>query len=516
MQVKKDALPSVSRRTFIAGACTAAGLAALSRISLVQPALAYEGGTSMTVAWTSNQGDYSLDPAYNYMGWQGSYLGIYEQLYRINGSFEPEAFLAESAEPNEDYSVWTITIRGGITFQNGNPCDAAAVKASLERAIKMNPLGVASIEADGQTLTVTLEVPNVGFANELCEPVTSIIDTQSGTADEMPVGTGPFAMESVDAMGNVELDAYADYWQGKPAVGHVTALYITDDASKVAALQSGEVQALMNIGDDQLPLFQNNTDFSVNQTNQARSHMLYFNMRNETMQDPLVRQAICKCVNRDGYVNAIYGGCAEAAPGIFPAESGYADGVSQETYDLDGARALLEQAGYTEVDGHLEKDGQPLTLTFCTYVANAALPKVCEVMASDLASIGVTVNIEVAEKIAERLGADDWHVGTMAYSTLPTGNPSTYLNAVVKSDGGANYGSYANEEVDALLHELAETADHDERAAIVEQVQNIALGEWGYCYIVHALVNDVCASNVADLAMQGQYDWLNYKMSISE
>lgn len=517
---KSRAAISCTRRAFVGAACLGASALALGLSSLA-PAPARADGEALTVAWTSNQGDTSLDPAYNYMGWQGSYLGIYEQLFRIDGSFEPQPLLAASAT-SEDFATWTITLRDGVTFQNGSACDAAAVKASLERAIEQSPrcakaLGISSMEADGLVLTVTLAEPNVGFVNELCEPVTSIIDVNAGADAEKPVGTGPFAIQDVDASGNVELAAYDGYWQGAPHVSHVSALYLTDDASKVTALQTGEVQALMNVGDDQLPLFESNPDFTVNQTNQARAHMLYFNMESDVMSDLLVREAVCMCVNRDGLVNAVYGGAAESAPGVFPEVSGYAEGVSQPGYDPDGARGLLEQAGWSDSDGdgYLDKDGKRLTLTFCTYQANAALPKICEVMASDLAQIGVEVKVEVADKIAERLGKGGWDVGTMAYSTLPTGNPATYLTAVMSTDGSANYGHYSSDAVDKLLAQLAGESDHDRRAQIVEDVQKQALGDYAYCYVVHALVNDVCDARVKHLAMQGQYDWLSHETELA-
>ena len=167
---------------------------------------------TMSVAWTSNAGEYNLDPTNNYMGWQGSYLGIYEQLFRIDGSFQVQPLLAESAEMTGP-TTWKITIRDNITFQNGKAVDAQAVKASLQRAIDKNTraaksLDIKNMTAEGQVLTVETNTQNVGFKNELCEPVTSIIDVDSGAADDRPVGTGPFKMENEDSSGNVDLTAY--------------------------------------------------------------------------------------------------------------------------------------------------------------------------------------------------------------------------------------------------------------------------------------------------------------------
>ncbi len=91
----------------------------------------------MNVAWTSNAGEYNLDPTNNYMGWQGSDLGIYQQLFRIDANFDPQPMLAESAEMEND-TTWKITIREGVTFQNGNELNAQAVADCLNRTISMN------------------------------------------------------------------------------------------------------------------------------------------------------------------------------------------------------------------------------------------------------------------------------------------------------------------------------------------------------------------------------------------
>lgn len=481
------------------------------------------GGQSLTVAWTSNQGDHSLDPANNYMGWQGSYLGVYEQLFRIDGDFNVQPMLAESAETADGGLTWVLKVRDGVTFQNGKALDAEAVKDSLQHSIDgsaraKSSLGIASMRAEGQTLTVTLSAPNLYFKNELSEPVASVIDVDSGADQSTPVGTGPFKISSMDSSGNVELDGYEGYWQGTPKLSHVTALYLTDDTSKVNALQSGEVQALMNVGDDQLSLFQNDPRYSVHQTNQARANMLYFNMNSPIMQDAKVREAVSKLVDRDSYINSIYSGAAEAAPAAFPEESGWATGVKQAGYDVDGARELLREAGYadTDGDGYLDKDGRRLQVTFATYQANASLPKICEVMSAQLAQVGIDAKVEVAEKIADRLNSGNWDIGTLAVNTLPTGNPLTYLSSVMGQSGNQNYGKYANPEIDALLAELKTTSDSARQHEIVTQIQNLALADHAYVYVAHALVNDVCASDVKSLAMQGQYDWLNWQTSVAK
>ncbi len=517
---------SIKVAAAFSGAAVAWSLAGCTSNDTVEDAATGSATTvassSMAVAWTSNQGDYSLDPAHNYMGWQGSYLGIYEQLWRINAEFEPEPFLAQSATSSDGGTTWEIQLRDGITFQNGRPLDAEAVQLSLERSIARNvrcaaALDIAHMDAFDNTLSITLGTQNPFFINELCEPVCSIIDVASGTGDELPVGTGPYQLQSIDANGNAELVAYEGYWQGTPATSQVSAYYLTDDTSKINALRSGEVSAVMNVGAEYLALFEGVSDYALNQTNQARAHMLYFNMQSEYMADELVREALCCCIDRESYVASIYADAAEAALGTFPEAGGWSDGVTQTDYDLERARELLEAAGFAkDAEGYFARDGERLSLRLVTYEANAALPRICEVLSSTLSQLGVESTIELAEQISARLGDGSWDVATMAYSTLPTGNPVSYLAAVMESSGTANYGGYVNSEVDALIAELRVAADEERQHDLVREIQQIALGEHAYCYIAHALVNDISSACVHNLAMQGQTDWLNHEMYVEQ
>ena len=104
----------------------------------------------------------------------------------------------------------------------------------------------------------------------------------------------------------------------------------------------------------------------------------------------------------------------------------------------------------------------------------------------------------------------------MAYSTLPTGNPYTYLSTVLGTDGSANYGKYSNAQVDELLAQLKQTKDEATQKQLVQQIQQIALDDHAYVYMVHMLVNDVTAANVENLKMHGQYDWLSYQMDYKD
>lgn len=476
---------------------------------------------TVTVALSSNGGT-SLDPTDNYQGWWALKMGVYETLFKIDSDFEVQPMLADSYSQVDD-TTWKLHIRDGVTFQNGKPLDAAAVKASLERMIGISTRGakaldIASMDADGQDLTVVTNGENATFVNELCEPVCSIIDVDAGTDfTTAPVGTGPYAIQSVDTAGNCELTKFDDYWQGTPKVKNLSVKFIVDDAAKISAMQSGEIQAATTIAADQVELFSDTSRYTVSRNNNGRVHMLYFNMNSETMQDSAVREALGMCIDRDTYADTIYAGSATPTMGCFPEASGFSDGVTAETYDLDKAQQILQQAGYadTDGDGYLDKDGKNLTLTFATYEANAELPKICEVLSSTLKDIGIEVKIDVADKIATRLSTNDWDVATMAYNTLPTGDGLAYLKAVMGTDSSANYGNYSNDTVDSLIAQMTEEPDVSKRKELAQQIQQEALDDFAYVYMVHIVNTNVTSANVTNLTMDGQYYYVNYQMDVT-
>lgn len=511
-----------------AAACACAALAAACALGLsacsggASTAGSAESTEELTVAWNSNTGDYSLDPTNNYMGWQGSYLGIYEALYRIDGDFQVNPWLASDAQQVSD-TTWVFTIREGVTFQNGKAVDGAAVKASLENAIAKSKRAastsaITSIEADGQKVTITTSKPVPLLPGELSEPVFSIIDVNSGTADTMPVGTGPYMMDSEDASGNVELSSYDGYWQGAPAVKTVHARYINDATAKQNALKSGEVQGITGIPNDAVSQYANNSAYSVYSTNTARMHMLYFNTQSPITSDPAVRQALSMLVDKETLAETLYAGQAKAAHAAFPDNSAYASGVTEAYYNRDQAAKILADAGWADTDGDgiLDKDGTKLSVHMVTYAANAELPKMCEALSSEFAKVGIDSDIEVAEKISNRLGEGDWEIGTMAFSVLPTGNPYTHLAAVMAADGTYNFGKYSNDAVNSLLDEMSTTSDGNQLASLAEQVQQQAFNDYAYLYVEETMSNDVTSSKVQNLYMRGQYDWLNYQVTVNE
>ncbi|HMQ25156.1 MAG TPA: ABC transporter substrate-binding protein, partial [Acidimicrobiales bacterium] len=151
---------------------------------------------------------------------------IYDPLTLANADGEVQPNLLESFDHNEDYSVWTLVAREGVTFHDGTPFDADAIAYNIE-ADKASPLTgkafayIDTVESDGDmTVTVTAKGPWVSFPAFLTGQLgyqaspTWLEDVAAGTAaaDE-PVGTGPFVYESYEPGGVFAATANPDYWR---------------------------------------------------------------------------------------------------------------------------------------------------------------------------------------------------------------------------------------------------------------------------------------------------------------
>ena len=160
--------------------------------------------------------------------------------------------LADSWE-HPDGNTWVLHVRDGVTFHNGKAVDGAAVKASFERAMKMQERAVTaakieSIEADGQNVTIKTTEPFGAFLANISEPMYSIVDVDAGTDfATAPVATGPFKVTGFEVNSYIELERYEGYWNGASDVDTMTIRCVEDDGSRGRALQSGELDIVQRV-----------------------------------------------------------------------------------------------------------------------------------------------------------------------------------------------------------------------------------------------------------------------------
>ena len=451
-------------------------------------------------------GGEGMDPGDGYQGWACIRNGVGETLFRLTDELEAEPWLVEDYSLSDDQLTWTLTLKEGITFQNGRALDAQAVLDCLERTVGMNDraakdLMIASMSAEGLTLSITTTAPNPVLPNSLCDPYACIIDV---TAEEdfaaHPVGTGPYMVERYLPDQETVVVPYDGYWNGTPKLERIRIVAMDGDTMALA-LQTGEIDAAYAMAYEGQTLFRDDPDYNLQTVATSRIYKLYYNFHNEHLASPNVRKALNMLVDKASYGAVAMSGFGSAATGCFPENTPYSQGLTATTFDVEGARALLAAEGYADTDGDgiLDKDGSPLSFSLVTYSSRAELPALSAAFQSQCGQVGIDVSVTVSESVDDLLKADQFDIAAYAFVTLPTGDPSSYLNTVMGADGWSNFGHYENPEIQTLLEELDHTFDPDARASLAAQIVQIALDDDAYCFMDHLEMSLVTSAAVSGL-----------------
>lgn len=467
----------------------------------------------------------NVDPASGAYAWVGMRSGVMESLFKFDDSMNVQENLAEGYSVSDDGLTWTIELRDGVLFQSGNVMDTAAVKASLERTCSMQSraekeLNIASIEADGNTLKITTREPNPVLPNCLCDPYSGIVDVKSLDADgNATIGTGPFKLVEYVENERLELDAFDDYWAGKPASKHVTIRSTSDLDASTLALQKGELDACYGLPYDARDLFDGTNGFKISQAATSRVYKVYFNLEHAFTGDPNFRKAVCMAVDRVNYANVLVNGAGTPTKTTFPAATAFSDAsmlTNVPDFDMDGAKALLAQSGYVDSDGDgfLDKDGKKVSLQIITY-GRTGLPQTSQALQSALRQLGMDVSFEQLDSTEDRGHAGTFDLSVYAEVTMPTGDSYSYMMNSYSTDGTNNFGRYSNAEVDQLLKKLAVEFDTDKRAELTKQIDQIVLSENAYCNIFHLNMYMAMKDTVEGLEQSPvDYYHINYKTCV--
>lgn len=459
----------------------------------------------------------SMDPAHNWDGWEMQYYGITENLLRLTDDFDTEPWLAESVE-NADELTWVVTLRDDVMFSNGEKMTGDAVKACLERTYAENPraaetLDIASIEAEGQTVTIVTKQPVPSFKNVICDPVFSIYYVGEGFdyAAETPC-TGPYKVS--EFVGDPEYRAVLvpneNYWNGTPKLDRISLTTYFDESAMTLALQNGELDILAMPPASAYAATESDARFQKFSQVSTRADIIRFNMAHPVMANDAVREAVSWCIDREGYAEVICGGTETPSYGVYSAQLPYGGSeglkLTVDSFDPDKAAAVLDEAGIVDGDGDgiRELDGEPLEISLFNCTQYERFTNLGADLQSKLASIGVKLNITGIDywlQDAETYNRDDPDMTIDSYGMAPTGDAGYFANIVLKTGGSANFGSYSNPEVDALIEELGMTFDEAERAQVIQQISQKVLDDGAFVFFSNSTTNYLATTEVSGIAV---------------
>jgi peptide/nickel transport system substrate-binding protein len=296
-----------------------------------------------------------------------------------------------------------------------------------------------------------------------------IANQPAGEPVTNPVGTGPYRFVRWDRGSQIVMSVNTDFYGDVPSIPRAIFRFIPEDAARVVALETGEVDAVMNIPPNQAERLGMNPSIRLEYPSSVRVLYAGFNTSEGPLADPRVRRALNLAVNKNAIVDSILQGTGQVSTApIVPAVFGHTAAGPYE-YNPTRARQLLAQAGYP--------NGFDVTFYHPTgrYPLDATVAEAVQAM---LAEVGVDATLQTLEwssyLSALRVAPDDaqqdmYMLGWGTVTLDADYGLYALLHSSQSSPAGWNVSYYGNDRVDALLSQARSNPDRAERAELYEE-----------------------------------------------
>lgn len=467
----------LSRRAFLGGAASAAAATSLVGCATTQPAAptSSAGGTIdvFTAAFQGSGASEGIDPGINTMFIDEARMrALYDYLFELDETMTPVPRLAESAEPNATGDVWRVKLRD-VRWHDGTKFTAKDVLYTVSRvlgpvetkafaasaAMSIVDLSL-SKEIDETTVEFALKAPNFEFPTQLGVYGMRIVKDGAKDFSENPVGTGPFVFEAFTPGTELVANAYADYWDGAPAIQKLRILSSDRDA-RVSAIQSGQVDYVDDLTSAGATQLENVRGLNVRRIPHCQIYSFIMKTFRPPFDNPEVRKAMFTLFDREEMVRVALEGDGDVANDLFgPGFRYYADDIPQRKFDPEATKAALARAGVPD-----------LAFTLFTAPAASGFPEAATLAASQAEKSGVTITVDSGAKDTYYSEVKERGDMTMSRSgPMPLPN---HFAMRMKRDAPQNHGKWDDAEFNDLYQQALATADDDQRAAIYHQMQEI-------------------------------------------
>ena len=434
--------------------------------------------------------------------------------------------LAESWTISKDGLQYTFKLRRGITFHDGTPLNAEAVKFSIERQI--NPshpaykLGkypfanfffgnVKAVEVlSEERVAFLLNEARASFIAVLAQGAASIVSPTAVMKwgpdyPTHPVGTGPFRFASWDRGQRVVLEKNPTYWKYPVKVERVIYRPIVEDQARLTELLTGTLDVIVGVPADFVSQLEQNAKITL--LKQVGAHVWYLGMNNQKkpFDDKRVRQALNYAVNKDAIVKDVLKGTGAASRGpVLPGTWGADPALKAYPYDPERAKKLLAEAGYPS--------GFSTTLWVPESGSGMQAPvAMSTVMQSNLKAVGVNVSLQTMEWGAylaklrtkeQELFALSWMAGTE--------DPDMVMYPLLHSSQwtpvGPNRALYKNARFDTLLQQARLTTDQAKRAQLYREAQRVLVDDAPWVFVDHEIQIAALSKRVQGFKLHPSFD----------
>jgi ABC-type transport system substrate-binding protein len=439
---------------------------------------------------------------------------LFAGLVRLNPELEIVPNLAESWEVNPDGTIYTFTLRDGLTFASGRPLTAADVVYSWERAADPETdsptaatylgdiVGVREMLAgqaehisglqalDERTLVVTLDAPKSYFLAKLSYPTSFVVSADNIAASPArwmfdPDPSGPYQLYEYHEDETVIFERNPVFHDpaGIPYVVYLLTL-------------GGQPLSLYEIGDlDVVPLQPVEAEqFSPPgsprhaewlQTTTLCTTLLQLDVTRPPLDDPNVRRALVLALNRDELNNLFnQGGALLAHTVLPPAMPGFSSDLPRIPFDAQAAVDAQAASSYA---------GAALPTIILNEAGSGQAPSTFITAVADMwrGTLGVTVEIQQLDPVDFTRAAREQHGHAVSYGWCADyPDPENFLDTLFHSESGFNVGGYANPEVDALLVAARSEPDEATRLGLYRQAESLILNDTATIPLAHS-VSDV-------------------------
>ncbi|MEC0227441.1 glutathione ABC transporter substrate-binding protein [Paenibacillus alba] len=443
---------------------------------------ASQAGGTLTIARKADANN--LDPQFITNIPSANYIfgKVYEGLLMTDKNMEYKPALATEWKQVDDLT-WEFKLRQGVTFHDGTPFTAEAVKKTMERALdpKVNSPRASNFSmvkevkvVDDFTVQFILSYPYAPLLSILASMEGSILSPkaiaeQADKLSKNPIGTGPFKFQSWTPGQEMILVKNDSYWGEIPKVDKVVYKVVPEDTTRVAMVESGEVQISDQLPVTELDRVKNSTSMTLARTEGLGVEYIGFNVKKKPFDDVRVRQAFSYAIEKDSIIKGVYNGVgSKAISALSPKMIGFNPKLGEYDYNINKAKELLAEAGFPNgFKTSIVTDDRKERINLA------------EVIQSQLKGIGIDLEIKVMEYGAylDVTGKGEHSMFIGGWGNATGDADYNQYNVFHSSSHGSkgNLAFYTNPEVDKLIEEGRREKDVEKRKAIYAKAQEIEM-----------------------------------------
>jgi peptide/nickel transport system substrate-binding protein len=426
---------------------------------------------------------------------------VYDTLFWSQVKENPEPWLAERAEPTPDRKSWTVYLRPGVTWHDGQPFTAEDVKFTFEKmktttggryshhvweypvfqsADVIDPLTVRLNFADAAP---TFTILPGGDLPMVPKHIWESVPNPTTATDIKSIGTGPYKMVEFVPDQIYRLEANESYFKGKPKVDRIDVPIVRDPAAAFAALQTGQVDSVdRTVPPELYDQLSNQPGIRVVQSTRMESVHLHFNNSKAPLNDPKLRKGITLGIDNQALVDTVLLGHGRPGrDGWTHPDSAWADPEGRHEFDVARANRQLDDAGYRRGDDGIRRTPAGARVEFnITVAANEPQhQRAAQLISQQVEAIGVKMNVEAIDPatLRQRRGTGNYDSFITNLESHAHADPDAlsffFHSPVPNAPSASSFGMYANPQFDNLVDAARRQLDNGERKRLLVEAQRI-------------------------------------------